>query len=85
MAEGQNLARLGEMLDPTRTHLERVLRTLLPEPGRPEGTRREHEAIYRAIAAREPARAKHEMANHLDRVSREPQAFASKHPGFFDE
>ncbi|HLZ03410.1 MAG TPA: GntR family transcriptional regulator [Bradyrhizobium sp.] len=85
MTEGRNLARLGEVLDPIRTHLERVRRTLLPEPGRPEGTFREHEAIYHAIAAREPARAKHEMANHLDRVSRELQAFVAKHPGFFDE
>lgn len=85
MTEGMDLARVSEVLDPIRTHLERVRRTLLPEPGRPQGTFREHEAIYRAICARAAERARHEMANHLDRVSRELQAFVAKHPGFFEE
>lgn len=85
MAEGLGLARIGEVLDPIRTHLERVRRTLLPEPGRPEGTFMEHEAIHRAIAARQPDRARGEMANHLDRVSRELHAFVFRHPGFFEE
>lgn len=82
---GLSLARVGEVLDPIRTHLERVRRTLLPEPGRPEGTFREHEAIYRAIAARAPDDAKSEMANHLDRVSRELHAFVGRYPGFFED
>ncbi|MGY0571362.1 GntR family transcriptional regulator [Bradyrhizobium sp. RDM12] len=85
MTEGLRLGRVGEVLDPIRTHLERVRRTLLPEPGRPEGTFREHEAIFRAIAAHQPDQAKIEMANHLDRVSRELQAFVAKHPGFFED
>ncbi|WGD49388.1 GntR family transcriptional regulator [Bradyrhizobium sp. CB1650] len=85
MTESLALARVGEVLDPIRTHLERVRRTLLPEPGRPEGTFREHEAIYRAIGAHAPDQARSEMANHLDRVSRELQAFVTKHPGFFEE
>jgi GntR family transcriptional regulator, rspAB operon transcriptional repressor len=85
MTEGLRLGRVGEVLDPIRTHLERVRRTLLPEPGRPEGTFGEHEAIFRAIAAHQPDRAKTEMASHLDRVSRELQAFVAKHPGFFED
>jgi GntR family transcriptional regulator, rspAB operon transcriptional repressor len=85
MSEGLHLGRVGEVLDPIRTHLERVRRTLLPEPGRPEGTLREHEAIFRAIAAHQPDQAKNEMANHLDRVSRELQSFVAKHPGFFED
>ena len=85
MTEGLHLGRVGEVLDPIRTHLERVRRTLLPEPGRPEGTLREHEAIFRAIAAHERDQAKNEMANHLDRVSRELQSFVAKHPGFFED
>jgi GntR family transcriptional regulator, rspAB operon transcriptional repressor len=85
MTEGLSLARVGEVLDPIRTHLERVRRTLLPAPGRPEGTLREHEAIFRAIAAHEPDQAKNAMASHLDRVSRELQSFVAKHPGFFDD
>jgi DNA-binding FadR family transcriptional regulator len=85
LAEGLGLARVGEVLDPIRTHLERVRRTLLPEPGRLQGTFTEHEAIYRAIAARQPDRARAAMASHLDRVSRELQAFVIRHPGFFEE
>ena len=85
MAEGLGLARVSEVLDPIRTHLERVRRTLLPEPGRLEGTFIEHEAIHRAIAARQPDRARHEMANHLDRVARELNTFVIRHPGFFEE
>jgi DNA-binding GntR family transcriptional regulator len=85
MTEGLGLARIGEVLDPIRTHLERVRRTLLPEPGRLQGTFAEHEAIYRAIAARQPDQARNEMANHLDRVSRELHFFVTKHPGLFEE
>jgi len=85
MAEGLGLARVGEVLDPIRTHLERVRRTLLPEPGRLEGTFIEHEAIYRAIAARQPDQARDAMANHLDRVSRELHTFVIRHPGFFED
>ena len=84
MTESLGLARVGEALDTIRTHLERVRRTLLPEPGRPEGTYKEHEAIYRGIADRNPERARTEMASHLDRVAREMNTFVEKHPGFFE-
>jgi DNA-binding GntR family transcriptional regulator len=84
MTEGLSLTRVGEVLDPIRTHLERVRRTLLPEPGRPEGTYREHDAIYRAIAGRDPRAAQHEMAGHLDRVAGELHAFVAKNPSFFE-
>ena len=62
-----------------------VRRMLLPEPGRPEATFREHELIYEAIAARNPERARREMAAHLDRVLRELQSFVAEHPGFFEQ
>ena len=75
----------SEVLDPIRTHLERVRRTLLPEPGRLQGTFIEHQAIYRSVVARQPDRAREEMANHLDRVSGELHAFVARHPGFFEE
>jgi DNA-binding GntR family transcriptional regulator len=85
IAEGPGLARISEVLDPIRTHLERVRRTLLPEPGRLEGTFIEHETIYRELAARRPDQARQAMANHLDRVSGELHAFVARHPGFFEE
>jgi DNA-binding GntR family transcriptional regulator len=85
MAEGPSLARIGEVLDSIRTHLERVRRTLLPEPGRLQGTFIEHEAIYRSVAARQPDHAREAMANHLDRVAGELHTFVARHPGFFEE
>ena len=84
MAEGLGLTRISEVLDPIRTHLERVRRTLLPEPGRMQETFTEHEAIYQAIAAQDADRARGEMANHLNRVAGELQIFAARHPDFFD-
>ena len=85
MADGLDFARVSEALDTLRTHLERVRRTLLPEPGRMEGTFKEHQAIQSAIAGREPARAREAMGAHLDRVARELQAFVARHPGFFED
>jgi DNA-binding GntR family transcriptional regulator len=85
IAEGLGLARISEVLDPIRTHLERVRRTLLPEPGRLQGTFIEHETIYRGLTARQPDQAREAMASHLDRVARELHAFVARHPGFFEE
>jgi DNA-binding GntR family transcriptional regulator len=85
IAEGLGLARITEVLDPIRTHLERVRRTLLPEPGRLQGTFIEHETIYRGLMARQPDQAREAMASHLDRVSRELHAFVARNPGFFEE
>ena len=44
--------RLGEVLDQIRTHLDRVRRTLLPEPGRPQGTFRTRGDFPRDCCAR---------------------------------
>jgi DNA-binding GntR family transcriptional regulator len=85
LAGNWGLSRIGEVLDPIRTHLERVRRTLLPEPGRLQGTFAEHEAIFQGIAAQKPERAREAMANHLDRVAGELHAFVIRHPGFFEE
>jgi DNA-binding GntR family transcriptional regulator len=84
MVEGLSLTRISEVLDPIRTHLERVRLTLLPEPGRMQETFGEHEAIYRAIAAHDADCARQNMATHLDRVACELQAFVARHPDFFE-
>jgi DNA-binding GntR family transcriptional regulator len=85
MADGLDLVRVSEVLDPVRTHLERVRRTLLPEPGRMEGTLAEHHAIHSAIAERDVSRAREAMGRHLDRVLRELEAFVVRNPGFFED
>lgn len=84
MVEGLSLTRISEVLEPIRTHLERVRLTLLPEPGRMRETFGEHEAIYQAIEAHDADRARQRMANHLDRVACELQAFVARHPDFFE-
>jgi DNA-binding GntR family transcriptional regulator len=76
--------RVAEILDPVRTHLERVRRTLLPEPGRMVRTFGEHQEIYRALASREPEAAREAMGRHLDQVLRELEIFVTRHPGFFE-
>jgi DNA-binding GntR family transcriptional regulator len=85
MADGLDLTRVSEVLDPVRTHLERVRRTLLPEPGRMEETFSEHEEILNAIALRRPERAREAMGLHLDHVLRQLQTFVAQHPGFFED
>jgi DNA-binding GntR family transcriptional regulator len=76
--------RVAEILEPVRTHLERVRRTLLPEPGRMNRTFAEHQEIYRAIAARDSEAARKAMAHHLNQVLRELEIFVTRHPGFFE-
>ncbi len=46
-----------------------------------EGTFVEHEAIYRAIAARQPDQARNEMANRLDCVPRKLRSFVIRASG----
>lgn len=83
LIEGLGLDRVGEILDSVRTHIERVRRILLPEPGRDSGTLKEHEAIHRMIARRRPAAAAAAMRKHLDRVLSELETFERRHPNFF--
>jgi GntR family transcriptional regulator, rspAB operon transcriptional repressor len=84
MADGLGLGRVTEVLEPVCTHLERVRRTLLPEPGRMEATFTEHQSIQRTIAARRPGSARAAMGNHLDRVLHELERFVVRHPGYFE-
>jgi DNA-binding GntR family transcriptional regulator len=76
--------RVGEILDPLRTHLERIRLTLLPERGRINSTFEEHTAIYHMIAGRDIVGARDAMGLHLDRVLRELEEFAQRHPDFFE-
>jgi GntR family transcriptional regulator, rspAB operon transcriptional repressor len=83
MIEGLALDRVGEILQSVRTHIDRVRRILLPEPGRASATLKEHQAIFQMIAARKPEAAAQAMRKHLDRVLRELENFERRHPSFF--
>jgi len=77
--------RLGEILDGLRSHLDRVRRLLLPEPGRMGSTLAEHRAIADAIAARRAKAAGQAMHGHLDAVLDRLIAFERGQPDFFGD
>jgi DNA-binding GntR family transcriptional regulator len=77
------LRRIGEILDSLRTHLDRVRRLLLPQPGRMESTLAEHRAIADALASRSVRKAEHAMQTHLQTVLENLIAFERDHPDFF--
>ena len=85
LVEGLELYRVGEMLDALRSHLDRVRRLLLPEPGRMEGTLGEHRAILTAVAERRPSQAKQAMRQHVNAVEERLIAFEKQHPDFFGQ
>jgi len=85
MIDHLELDRVGEILDPLQTHLDRIRLTLLPEPGRIKATFKEHTAIYRTIAARDEDAARDAMKSHLDRVQQEFESYVQRHPDLFEE
>jgi DNA-binding GntR family transcriptional regulator len=83
LTDGLGLFRVGELLDSLRSHLDRVRRLLLPEPGRMESTLAEHQAIFDAITNRRPRQAEQAMRTHMDVVLERLIAFEKEHPDFF--
>jgi DNA-binding GntR family transcriptional regulator len=83
LSDGLDLPRVAELLDGLRTHLDRVRRLLLPEPGRMATTLDEHRAIRDAIGARRPAQADGAMRRHMDVVIERLVNFERAHPDFF--
>jgi DNA-binding GntR family transcriptional regulator len=81
--DGLGLRRITEILDGLRTHLDRVRRLLLPEPGRMATTLDEHHAILDALERRKPAAADRAMRRHLDVVIERLVGFEREHPDFF--
>ena len=83
LIDGLAAQRIGEILDSLRSHLDRVRRLLLPEPGRMANTLAEHRAIAEAIAARHAKQASRAMRAHVDTVLEQLIAFEKQHPDFF--
>ena len=75
IGDGLGFHRIGEILDALRTHLDRVRRLLLPEPGRMTTTLAEHRAIMDAIERRKAAEAGRAMRRHLDVVIERLKAY----------
>jgi DNA-binding FadR family transcriptional regulator len=83
LVDGLEAWRLGEILESLRSHLDRVRRLLLPEPGRMASTIAEHRAIAEAIAARRAKAAGQAIYAHLDAVLDRLIAFERGQPDFF--
>lgn len=83
LIQGLALDHVGELLDSLRTHLDRVRRLLLPQPGRMDSTLAEHRAILDAIQARRPRQAEQAMRKHVNIVLDRLIAFEKQHPELF--
>src|SRR5262249_13927079 len=83
LVEGLAAWRPRQILELLRSHLDRVRRLLLPEPGRMDATVAEHRAIVEAIAARHALSAGEAMQAHLDAVLDRLIEFERGRPDFF--
>lgn len=83
LTQSLGLERTGEMLDALRAHLERVRRILMTPVGRMQQTQREHEAVWQAILARDPERARSAMIAHLGQTTDMFENFAKERPELF--
>jgi DNA-binding GntR family transcriptional regulator len=76
--------RLQDVVESSRAQLERCRRLLLPSPGRPPNTYKEHRKIFEALKRRDPDAAAAAMGEHLDAVMTELKDFAAAHPDLFE-
>tara|TARA_R110002096_G_scaffold43364_14_gene116824 strand:+ start:12336 stop:13037 length:702 start_codon:yes stop_codon:yes gene_type:complete len=63
--------------------LRRARKLILPEPGRPAEAVAEHDAILKAIDARDVAGAKSEMSDHLRQLVRRIEPLERQYPQYF--
>jgi DNA-binding GntR family transcriptional regulator len=67
-----------------KVHVDRYRRVTLPQAGRIAGAITEHEKIFSALEARNPAAAVAAMGAHLDRLLADIQATRDLNPDLFD-
>jgi DNA-binding GntR family transcriptional regulator len=72
------------LIQQVKLQVDRYRRLTLPQAGRISDAIVEHAAILAAIEARDPARARLAMENHLERLLRDISATQSINPEFFD-
>jgi GntR family transcriptional regulator, rspAB operon transcriptional repressor len=84
LVDGVGAGRIEELLDSLRSHIDRVRRLLLPEPGTKEATLQEHKAIAEAIRRKDPAAAERAMRAHLDTVLGRLVSYEGRHADFFE-
>jgi DNA-binding GntR family transcriptional regulator len=77
-----DLPRVAAVIEASRANIDRV-RRLLASPRRHALTLKEHRALFAAIKARDPVRARLAMEAHLDEVGNELDRFAREVPDAF--
>lgn len=82
--DGLAMRRVAEVVDASRAQLERARRLLLPTPTRNRNTLREHRAILKALAERNPQMAAAAMGAHLDEGMSELRRYAASRPDLFE-
>ena len=75
--------RLGRISESVRAQLDRARQLLLPAPGRLSETYREHEAIVRALEARDAERARQALRHHLGQLVTMLTTLATREPALF--
>ena len=75
--------RLGRISESVRAQLDRARQLLLPAPGRLLEAYLEHEAVVRALEARDAARARDALRHHLGQLVTMLTTFATREPALF--
>ena len=75
--------RLCRISESVRSQLDRARQLLLPAPGRLQEAYREHEAVVRALEARDAERAREALRHHLGQLVTMLTTLATREPALF--
>jgi DNA-binding GntR family transcriptional regulator len=75
--------RLASLADTSWVHVNRARQLILPAPGRVEATLLEHQAIFAALEARNPARAREATRHHLGQLVTVLEPLVEQRPDLF--
>lgn len=75
--------RLASLADTSWVHVNRARQLILPAPGRVEATLLEHQAIFAALEARDPARAREATRHHLGQLVTVLEPLVEQRPDLF--
>ncbi|MGB7269104.1 MAG: GntR family transcriptional regulator [Albidovulum sp.] len=75
--------RLASLADTSWVHVNRARQLILPAPGRVEATLLEHQAIFAALEARDPARAREATRYHLGQLVTVLEPLVEQRPDLF--
>lgn len=75
--------RVARVANTAWVNVDRARQLLLPRPGRVSETLQEHRAVIEALEARDPARARHAMQEHLRQLITFLEPLEKEHPEYF--